>query len=114
DNKLTTKHLSSGVYATRHANNKDWWLLVREWFTDHKMIFLLDDEGIRYHHTDTIGIKISDDSTGCCGIWGGGFSNQGDRFVLFNPGEGMELFRFDRSTGSLSDFQRYDIPVYRF
>jgi hypothetical protein len=99
-----------GLHATRHANNRDWWIVAREAFSDRKLVFLLDPEGIRHHHTDTIGIFHDRESAGSDRFtFGGIFSNQGDRLVYCTPWRGLELFRFDRATGRLSDFSHLNL-----
>jgi hypothetical protein len=110
NNKLSERFYANGINAVRHANNRDWWILTKEAYSNHYISYLFDGDSIRYHHTDTIGIVVGFDTVG---FWMGAFSYQGDRFALFNPRDGLEVFDFDRSTGRLSNFKAFKIPEYR-
>jgi hypothetical protein len=101
-----------GIHAVKHSDNKSWWVHFSEPKTNHQVFYLLGDDGIKYHHTDTIGVVIPSESGRCCNFRDAAFSYQGDRLAFFNPGTGLEIFRFDRETGRLSDFEFFEIPVF--
>jgi hypothetical protein len=111
DNLLSDKFSGTGIFAVKHENNRFWWIMFNEALTNHKVFYQLDDEGIHYHHTDSIGLAVVELGR-CCNFLDGAFSAQGDRFALFNSGLGLQLFSFDREKGKLSDFEQFEVPIF--
>jgi hypothetical protein len=111
DNLLSDNFSSSGIISVKHANNRFWWIMFLEALTNHKVFYLLDDEGMHYHHTDSIGMAAVELGR-CCNFLDGAFSAQGDRLALFNSGLGLQLFSFNRESGKLSDFEHFEVPIF--
>jgi len=92
--------------ATRHANGRDWWILVPEYFNEFFYTILLDDRGIASVDTQYIDISVFKTH----GVGQAVFSPDGSKYVrstseFFEDGSFFEIFDFDRCTGKLSNQQ---------
>ncbi|MBK9720358.1 MAG: T9SS type A sorting domain-containing protein [Saprospiraceae bacterium] len=91
------------ITATKHANNKDWWIITATDKSDlNYYIVLLDPHGINEIKVQKIGNKIKslgNDSDGFI------FSPDGSKLARFFYQDGLFLFDFDRQTGILSNFR---------
>ena len=110
---LRTDTFSGKISACRHANGRDWWLIIQE---NHKNamiptgekgkyhLYLFDPYGIHYQGEQHIGQLFTYQS------WVGQscFSPDGKRYVNGNVYNGINLFDFDRCTGQLSNAQRLE------
>lgn len=89
--------------ACKHANGKDWWLilLIDEENTFYKV--LLSNDGPEVIDSQDLGDNFSNRSntTGQAV-----FSPDGSKFVLFNPVDHALIFDFDRATGELSNLRQ--------
>jgi PKD domain len=94
------------ITATKHANGRDWWILVREFSTNRFYTLLLDPIGLQNLGTQSIGDTLE--------INGGGqacFSPDGSKYMFSNhinwdsagPGVLIHFYDFDRCTGLLSN-----------
>ncbi|HSF88471.1 MAG TPA: PKD domain-containing protein [Saprospiraceae bacterium] len=99
---LVSEHnyFSGTLSATRHANGRDWWVMVMEATGNKYFAFLLDPKGIRLHHSGEIEINLEE------GTGQARFSPQGNYFARmdildFDDGQNITLFSFDRCTGEL-------------
>jgi hypothetical protein len=93
----------SHLTAVKHANGKDWWIVMTRQFSDlyYKMLFTAD--GVDSIQSQNIGTPELLDSRG------GGqsvFSPDGTKYARYDPASQAHLFDFDRSTGELSNFQK--------
>ena len=93
--------------AVKHANGEDWWIISISDESNEYLFFLLNEEGVTFHHNQIIGIELSE--SGSNGSSQTNFSPNGRIFTRFNPTEGIFLFDFDRTEGMLSNFQH--IPI---
>ena len=91
------------ITATKHANGRDWWLFVHEYNTSNAFTFLITPQGIS--------TPIQHDLFNPRGIWFGQalFSPQGDKFVYYEPYNDLDIFDFDRCTGTFSHFVHINI-----
>ena len=48
------KSQTSGLKSIRHANGRDWWILVREMLNARWHVFLLDDRGVNFSHVSEV------------------------------------------------------------
>ena len=83
--------------ACKHANGRDWWLVSHEFMKNNIYTFLITPGGIQgpfanYSQTQR------DNYFGQCV-----FSQQGDKYVYYEPYDGLDIFDFDRCTGALSN-----------
>jgi PKD repeat protein len=95
--------LDSGKLTTvRHANGRDWWLLVQKYDTNLFYRFLITPEGIIQMSFQQIGDNLYS------GLGQSVFSPDGSKYVHFTTknialGQFVNIFNFDRCTGLLSD-----------
>ncbi|HRI62505.1 MAG TPA: T9SS type A sorting domain-containing protein [Saprospiraceae bacterium] len=92
--------------ACRHANGRDWWVVINKTNTNRYFIYLLDPTGFRLWRTQDIGLAAS---------WRGSGSGQ----AVFSPDGTMYLrhcydvdllvFDFDRCAGELSNARQANI-----
>lgn len=84
-----------GTTACKHANGRDWWIVVPGAKLPVYFIFLLSPNGIAYNSTQSIGSR-----------WDYGqaaFSNDGMHYGLREFSKNFQIFDFDRCTGLLSN-----------
>ncbi len=100
--------LSGGlITATRHANGRDWWVLMNKHTTNQYYSFMLSPEGIATNGIQFIGDTVRD------GLSQAAFSPNGAWYAQFSwtgiIGSGnpthiyIDLYQFDRCTGLLSN-----------
>jgi len=95
--------------ACRHANGRDWWIIVQRQFFDWYYIFLLSPQGINLWNLK----KFSEIRTRER-LYGGGitFSPDGSLMIkssagLTNQNELVEIFQFDRCHGDFFKYQEF-------
>ncbi len=107
-NVLVDSLLTSGLLtAVRNTDLNGWWLISPKRFTSEKMILALNEQGqMNIKHQD-IGLLISDNnhSSSACS-----FSADGSKYAIFGEADGLQLFDFDRSTGTFSNYQYIEAP----
>lgn len=87
------------ITAVRHANGRDWWVLCHKFDSQAYYRLLITPTGITGPVSQTIGLhRIAPLGQAC-------FTPNGDKLAFYSaqPGEGLEIFGFDRCTGLLSD-----------
>ena len=99
--ELLSDTLDSGVYAVKHANGKDWWLLQGEYANKKYYTFRLSSKGIDTLPQQNVGIKDLKDY--CQGGMQSCFSPDGTIFSTFSECDGLFIYDFDRNTGLLKD-----------
>jgi hypothetical protein len=97
--------------AVRHANGRDWWILVFKYFSNQYHRFLLSAEGIAGLPMDSVGLPIP------AGVGQAVFSPDGTKFAKLNLhfGPYVDIYSFDRCTGLLSQpvhFRYTESPVH--
>lgn len=102
------------ITANRHANGRDWWLVAPERRAKTFHFFLLDPDGMRYHHSQLISVNILDGKY--CPV----FSPDGQWYTrtdIVNTGQQwrsidkIQLFHFDRCAGLFSEPSEIEFPV---
>jgi hypothetical protein len=102
------------ITANRHANGRDWWLVAPERRGKTFHVFLLDPQGIRYHHSQELDTTILYWSY--CPV----FSPDGQwysRTEIVHTGQQwrtidkIQLFHFDRCSGLFSEPSEIVFPV---
>lgn len=88
--------------AVKHANGRDWWMLVQERNTNRFYTVLIDPNGVHQLGTQSVDFPIPD------GVGNSVFSPDGERFATYNSvsadlGGWVDVFDFDRCTGGLSN-----------
>ncbi len=101
------------VTSVRHANGRDWWVIVSEGFTNrfHKM--LLTPDSVYVHDVQAIGLPIHP------GLGQAVFSPDGNWYamyhgVLVNQLNFVDIYHFDRCTGQLSDHLQFQVSDLAF
>lgn len=89
--------LGNYVSATRHANGRDWWVVVPRRVKNDFHVCLLTPEGVEYKGMQTIG---DTSYQFCCGQTT--FSPDGGKFFRHWP-EGLQILDFDRCSGTFSN-----------
>jgi hypothetical protein len=103
--------LGSGkLSACKHANGRDWWIIVPEWNSNRYYRYLLTPQGI-----DTMGVHEVEEPI-MNGLGQALFSPDGSKHVRYNAisfdaGEWISVYDFDRCTGLLSNVQQINLPV---
>ncbi|REJ80517.1 MAG: T9SS C-terminal target domain-containing protein [Bacteroidetes bacterium] len=91
------------IAACRHANGRDWWIVVPKAFSDIYYIILSTPYGLSYS-TQQIGNVLGyGEGVGQCV-----FSPDGLKYAKFNPTDGLTLMDFDRCAGVFSNPLRID------
>ncbi|NBC09504.1 MAG: PKD domain-containing protein [Bacteroidetes bacterium] len=97
--------LSRGkVTATRHANGRDWWVIIRQLSTNRYYKFLVSPSGIVEYPSQAIGESIPSP-----GVGQATFSPDGSKYANLNLVNGIGtddyigIYDFDRCTGMLSN-----------
>ncbi|HEX5625575.1 MAG TPA: T9SS type A sorting domain-containing protein [Saprospiraceae bacterium] len=98
-----------GMAACRHANGRDWWFAVNR-CSDSLAVYLLDQNGPKFHHYDSIIRHFSNAPSQAV------FSPDGRYFALHSNTQTeseIHLFDFDRCTGRFSNHRLWnyiDLP----
>ena len=100
--------IAVGVTAmVKHANGRDWWIVVPEFATPKHYILLLDQDGVELKSQHSIGqISLDDDGTG-----NAAFSPDGSKYARYDGYNHLNLFDFDRCTGLFSNPKHWEIHV---
>ncbi len=95
--------LSTGITgfitATKHSNGRDWWIIIPEHNSNRFFINLLMPSGISVIDTQSIGTSWGNYDHSGQAI----FSPDGTKYIRFNPWKGLDIFDFDRCSGTLSN-----------
>jgi len=87
------------ITACKHANGRDWWIIVHQYWTDYYYKILLTPNGISEPYMQQIGfVHDKYDPVGQAI-----FSRDGSRYVYLSYDSTMEIMDFDRCTGSFSN-----------
>ena len=91
------------IVACKHANGRDWWVFVHQFHSSNMYKFLITPSGIQGPWVDDL-ITWRD-------IGGGQalFSPQGDKFAYYEPYEDLDIWDFDRCSGTFSNLVHIDI-----
>ncbi len=93
------------ITATRHANGRDWWILIPEFLHNNYYIYLICPDGIILKEIQSIGTSSFMMELGqAC------FSPDGQRYVRYAATDiglpyRLEVFDFNRCTGTLSNYK---------
>lgn len=87
------------LMVNRHANGRDWWILVKRNYLNDFFTFLFTPTGIELKQIQSMGGPVSQ--------FGGqgSFSPDGKTLAGFNNGYQLRIYDFDRCTGLLSNMR---------
>jgi hypothetical protein len=97
---------SANITPCRHANGRDWWLLIKKFNSNIYYTVLLGPDGPINIFQQTV--------PGTIEVTGGqaAFSPNGEKFAVFSNACQLRLYDFDRCTGVLSNFKYKYITPY--
>lgn len=87
------------IQAARHANGKDWWVIVPKSHTNCYFLVPVTAEGVQPAQLKCSGHVWSDDDSGAQAV----FSPNLKKYIRFNAWNGLNIFDFDNDTGDLSN-----------
>lgn len=108
--QLIEAKMTAGLLtAVRHADGKGWWILIPEHKSDTYLSLLLDETGV-FHGP----FKQQIGPVNHHHVWTGSaaFSPDGTRYARIDEFNNLQVMRFDRCTGRLSDYKNLFIPYY--
>lgn len=100
-----TGMLGQPIDAVRHANGLDWWIITPDRWTNKWHVVRLGQSGASYIGPQIIGDLHDTRSSGGQGR----FSPDGSIFAWYQPRNGLFLYDFDRSNGTLSNFRKVEV-----
>ncbi|MFZ1255542.1 MAG: PKD domain-containing protein, partial [Saprospiraceae bacterium] len=98
---------TEGIQAIRHGNGRDWWIVMHESSSNNFIKYLFTPGGLFGPFKQATGNTWTDQ------YWTaqGAFSPDGNWYALVSEYNGVNLFRFDRCTGLLSDYRSLNHPA---
>lgn len=88
----------------KHANGEDWWIHIKRHRSNVYHSILLTSSGFSQPITQEIGIILTP-----VGARETKFTPNGEKLIVHDINEGLNLYDFDRATGLLSNFQHIEI-----
>lgn len=88
---------NDGLHAVRHANGRDWWIIIPKSLSNIYFVILFSPNGISYH-SQSIGLPTQSKAGGELV-----FSPDGTKLVRFNAQDDLRILDFDRCSGVLSN-----------
>ncbi len=98
------------LQAVRHANGRDWWVIVPKTLSNCYHLLLLTPNGIEVSKLECAGEPWERRH----GIGQAVFSPDGSKFARINPWNGLHIFDFDRCEGVLSNPMTITFPQDTF
>ncbi len=99
--------VADGIQAIRHGNGRDWWILMHESSSNNFIKYLFSPAGISGPFKQAIGNAWTHQ------YWTAqaSFSADGNWYAIVSEYNGVNLFRFNRCTGILSDYRSLNHPA---
>ncbi|HEY3386885.1 MAG TPA: T9SS type A sorting domain-containing protein [Saprospiraceae bacterium] len=97
DQTLIETETTALLTATKHANGRDWWILLPERNSNRFFISLLEPNGVTVVDTQAIGDHVNPSQQASQAV----FTPNGQKFIRFEPTNGLDIFDFDRCSGQL-------------
>lgn len=91
---------NAGIVATKHANGRDWWIVVPETASNRYYTLLISKDSMVQSFSQSVGViwplylDISSQSI---------FLNDGSKYLRFSDEVGLQIFDFDRCSGLFSN-----------
>ncbi|MFN0215900.1 MAG: PKD domain-containing protein [Saprospiraceae bacterium] len=113
-NKILLTGTLMSPNACRHANGRDWWIMVSDADENRHYRVLLTPEGFSAPDTQHIGTKPNpipyEGGNKSNQIAGNCFSPHGKYYADINDNLGFSIYQFNRCSGLLSDERRVEYP----
>jgi len=93
---------NAGIAATKHANGRDWWVVVPEIVSNRYHTLLISKDSLVQSFSQPIGVRwpptvdVVSPSV---------FNSKGDKYYRFSDLVGIQIFDFDRCTGVFNNNQ---------
>jgi hypothetical protein len=94
------------IQATRHANGKDWWVVVPKVQSNCYHVLPITRNGIGNPKLECVGRPWNDTDGGAQAL----FSPDGRKYVRMNGVNGLHIYDFDNAIGKLSNPMVIDFP----
>ena len=102
---LLTDSMNPGkIASTKHANGRDWWVMIHRVNTNKFYKFLVTPFVILGPYSQNIGVVRGDDAGQA---W---FSPDGKKYAYYYVNGGLDIFDFDRCNGTLSNTVHISLP----
>ena len=102
---LLTDSMNPGkIAATKHANGRDWWVMIHRVNTNKFYKFLVTPFVILGPYSQNIGVIRGD---GAGQAW---FSPDGKKYAYYYVNDGLDIFDFDRCNATLSNAVHVTMP----
>ncbi len=98
------------IQATKHANGKDWWVVVPKVQSNCYHILPITKDGIGTPKLECLGRPWDDSDGGTQTV----FSPNGKKFARMNGINGLHIYDFNNTTGALSNPVVIDFPDHEF
>lgn len=92
------------ITATRHANGRDWWIIVHKLYSNNAIEFLYTPHGFQGPFYKSLNI-VRDFFSGYML-----FNPQGNKFAMYDKFLGVEVAGFDRCSGEFTNSQVFNLP----
>ena len=102
--------LMDALMAVKHGNGKDWWLITRHWdninqtYNNEFYVYLVDSIGITPLPVQNVGTMRSSNGGDIT------FNSDGSKMAVSDLGNLIELYDFDRCTGTISNPVNIEMP----
>ncbi len=106
DTIISGTNILSGYFSAVQAVDESWWVLQVTENPIQIVKLKIDQDGIRYHSSQTIGIDLHEDAS-ASGL--SRFSPDGSIYAFYNRFDQLNLFDFDKESGLLSNFRKIDV-----
>lgn len=95
--------LATQMSACKHANGRDWWIIIPEAFSPGYYIYLLNPSGLQFVAKQIIGTRWF--------LFGGQstFSRDGSLYAMYDSRNDLEVLDFDRCSGLFSNARQVAI-----
>jgi hypothetical protein len=104
---LCDSNLCEMMNAVRHANGRDWWLVIHQRYSSNYLLYLISPSGISGPFIQNIGLVINNSIIG-----ESIFAEDGSRFAHAMNDGNLQLLDFDRCTGTFSNCQQLGDSLY--
>jgi len=94
------------LQAVRHANNRDWWIVMPKSHSNCYFLTLITPDGIQPALLKCAGTEWTSDDSGGQAV----FSPDLKKYIRFNEWNGLNIFDFDNAAGDLSNEIRIMFP----
>jgi len=100
---LINDTLAAQMSICKHANGRDWWIVIPEAYSPGYYIYLLSPNGLQFVNKQAIGARWF--------VYGGQstFSRDGSLYAMYDSRNDLEVFDFDRCSGLFSNARQVAI-----